>query len=758
MSQPKRNTTSRSTKKVPKKTAKKSVGRTVRRSAGKTAVAGRPLVIVESPNKLKTIAAILGGEFTVRASYGHVTDIPASDDAVDTENGFAVEYGPTDKGAEVLAGLAADLAVASELILATDDDREGEMIAAQLVEQLAPTVPVSRIVFHAITEDEVRGALENRRPIDARLVEAARTRRVLDHLYGFRVSPVLWSKLRNGLSAGRVQSPALALVVEREFARRAFVPTPFCGVEATLAGEPAPVAVLGSLGGIPVATSKDIDDAGRVDPAVRVLDPAEAAALAAELEGGTLRVSAVRTQRYTRRPRPPYVTSDLLSDIVNRLNTGPARAQALMNQLHEHGHISYPRTDSPSLSPQVTMAARAAAVSMFGENSVPDKPNWYRAARRSAQQAHEAIRPANMSARTLKGLTPQHRTVYEMIWRRTVASQMANATGTTHTVTLETESAGFGACVFAASGTVIEDPGFRRLFDDGEETTPLVVHLGEGDTVDIAALTVHERTTRPPARYTAATLIKALEEREIGRPSTYASAIESLRREYLWSRRGDRALIPTISGIAVAGFLARRFPSLVDPNFTREMEERLERIVEGEGDYDRVLSGFFHGGDDAWPPLAELIESTLRDHDPREHPVMVMGTHPVTGEQITLHVGKMFKRHRKGDRRTSGSPYLKCGERNLGINDQTEFAALTLERVVSLLAVPKEGLALGEREGRSVTLKVGPYGPYVTDGEVFASVPESVDELASVTLGEAWALIGERRSAIVKKMDKGIAS
>lgn len=723
-----------------------------------TAPAGTPLVIVESPNKVKTISAILGREYTVRASYGHVTDIPAKADAVDIEHGFTVQYRPTDKGAEVLAGLAADLATASELILATDDDREGEMIAAQLVEQLAPAVPVSRIVFHAITEDEVRGALENRRPLDARLIEAARTRRVLDHLYGFQVSPVLWSKLRNGLSAGRVQSPALALVVEREFARRDFVPATYCGVEAALDVEPTATATLIRLGESPVATSKDIDDAGVVDPSVLLLGPDEAAAIVNELAGRPLTVASVTTQRYTRRPRPPYVTSDLLSDIVNRLNTGPARAQALMNQLHEHGHISYPRTDSPSLSPQVTMAARAAAVSMFGESAVPEKPNWYRSSKKSAQQAHEAIRPANMSVRTLKGLTPQHRTVYDMVWRRTVASQMANATGTTHSVLLEATSTSHGTCTFAVSGTVIEDPGFRRLFDDGEQTVSPVVHLSEGDAVEVAELTVLERTTKPPARYTAATLIKALEEREIGRPSTYASAIELLRREYLWSRRGDRALIPTISGIAVTGFLAERFPALVDTAFTKGMEDRLERIVEGEGGYEELLAGFFHGGDEDWPPLAGMIEATLRDHDPREHPVRVMGRHPVSGEVITLHVGRMFKRSRKGDRRTSGSPYLKCGDRNLGVNDQTEFATFTLERAVSLLDVPKEGRVLGEHDGRQITVKVGPYGPYVTDGQTSASVPDSTRDLATVTLEMARGLLDERAGAIMRKKTKGVAS
>ncbi|MEN9793056.1 MAG: topoisomerase 1 [Actinomycetota bacterium] len=719
------------------------------RSAARRGAPGAPLVIVESPSKVSTISRILGSDFTVRASYGHIADIAARTDAVDVADGFAAPYHLTKKGAEVVRGLSIDLVGASELILATDDDREGEMIAHLLVEFLRPAVPVSRIVFGSITEPEVLAALENRRSIDPRLVEAARSRRILDHLWGFRMSPVLWEKVRGGLSAGRVQNPALRLVVDREWERRAFVPAVYCGVEARLALEPEVVATLVSLDGVAVASSKDFDDAGRITGDARRLDPDEAAALVAALEGDDLTVESVKREKYTRRPRRPYVTSDLLSDIVNRLKVGSARAQALVNQLYEKGHVTYPRTDNPALSREATAAARAVAVELFGADSVPAKPNrWF--AKKGAQQAHEAIRPTRMSARSIRGLTPAHAAVYEMIWRRTIASQMVDATGTTTSVVFVAEVGGRTAR-FRAAGTTIEVPGHRLVFShpDDDVPTPLA-SVSEGDTVAIASCGVGEHTTRPPARYTESSLITALEEHGIGRPSTYASTMEALRREYMWSRRGDRALLPTITGIAVHGFLALCFPEYVDFEVTSRMEDRLEKVATGDESLEHLLSGFLLEGDGDWPALEPAIARVRAEHDPADRPVVVLGEHPVTGESIILRAGKTFGRRAKGAKWGSGAPYLKCGERNIPVSDRIDFAAFSLEQAVALVDVPREGRDLGAHEGESVLLKVGRFGPWVEHRGVRASV--SVDEVASMDLAGALDRVDKRKSALARRV------
>ncbi len=730
-------------------TRSRSTGSATSRSATARAAAGSPLVVVESPSKVATISRILGSRYTVRASYGHIADIAARTDAVDVDAGFASPYHLTKKGTEVVRGLSLDLTGASELILATDDDREGEMIAHLLVEFLRPSVPVSRIVFGSITEREVLAALEKRRAIDPHLVEAARSRRILDHLWGFRMSPVLWEKVRGGLSAGRVQNPALRLVVDREWERRAFVPAVFCGIEATLALEPEVVATLVSLDGVAVAASKDFDDTGRIVGDARRLEPDDAAALAAALEGTDLTVESVKRERYTRRPRRPYVTSDLLSDVVNRLKVGSARAQALVNQLYEKGHVTYPRTDNPALSREATAAARAVAVEMFGADAVPEKPNrWL--AKKGAQQAHEAIRPTRMSVRSIRGLTPAHAAVYEMIWRRTIASQMVDATGTTTSVVFVVELDGRTAR-FRAAGTTIEVPGHRLVFShpDDDVPTPLAA-VTESESVAVAASEVREHTTRPPARFTESSLITALEEHGIGRPSTYASTMEALRREYIWSRRGDRALLPTITGIAVHGFLALCFPEYVDFEVTSRMEDRLERVATGDETLENLLTGFLLEGDGDWPALEPTIARVRAEHDPADRPVAVLGTHPTTGEPIVLRAGRTFARRAKGAKWGSGAPYLKCGERNIPVSDRIDFAAFSLEQAVALVDVPREGRDLGEHEGESVLLKVGRFGPWVEHRGVRVSL--SLDDVASMDLAGALDRLERRKSALARRV------
>ncbi|MFM8827537.1 MAG: type IA DNA topoisomerase, partial [Actinomycetota bacterium] len=369
----------------------------------------------------------------VASTKGHFADIPERGDAVDTENGFAVEYRLTGKGADVIDGLRVLLAAASELVLATDADREGEMIAQLLVDFLAPTVPVRRVRFTAITKEAVLEAMANPSQIDADLVAAARTRRVLDHLYGFKVSPELWPKVRWGLSAGRVQSPALRMIVERERERMEFVKATFFSVEMTSATLPAFEAVLRTMNGTRIAGSRDFDEFGEIPRDMHAFDEIESGHLVMRLEGAVVTVSAVGTRDYRRRAPLPYVTSTLLQDAGNRLGIGTKAAQAALNSLFAAGHITYPRTDSPHMSPQATAAARATAVEMFGAENVPDTARFCRAKTRNAQEAHEALRPTVMSRRAVKTSGANAARIYDLIWRRTVASQMLDATGTTTT-------------------------------------------------------------------------------------------------------------------------------------------------------------------------------------------------------------------------------------------------------------------------------------------------------------------------------------
>jgi DNA topoisomerase I len=706
----------------------------------------RPLVIVESPNKLKSISKILGDDYNVQASYGHFADIPAKRNAIDVDNGFSARYELSPKGSEVIENLRREMRTASELILATDDDREGEMIAALLVEFLQPTIPVSRIAFRAITKFEVLAALENRRAVNPTMVEAARTRRYLDHLYGFVVSPVLWSNVRQNLGVGRVKAPALRLLVEREEARLAFMQTAYCGVSATLAAQAPLVAELRSIDGTPVAKSNDIDDAGVVAPPAELLLVPEARALESALTGKSLTVIEVKQSKYTRKPPRPYTTTDLLSDILSRMSISAGAAQGIMNQLYEKSLISYPRTDSPSLSRTTTEAARQVASDMFGAASIPDKPNFYFPKRKTAQEAHEAIRPANMANRSPKGLTPQQSTVYDLVWRRTVASQMINATGTTTSVTFEaiTDDPSH-VCHFAASGTTIEEPGFMRITTNIDDLTPTpLASLATGDEFEISDVEVTEHTTKPPARYTIPTLIRALEEREIGRPSTYAPIIDELRREYVWSKDGDKALIPTLTAVAVHQFMAACFPALIDDEFTRDMELRLNDVVDGKATLVDVLGEFHTDGTGDWPGLVAAINNVKAAYDPRNNPVRVIGLHPESGEPIVLKPGRSFGRATavKGKRRTrtSGSPYLTCDGRNAAVPDHTELSQLTVDFALQLFDAPRIDRELGEHDGSVVALKSGPHGPYVKVGTRNVSLPASLDA-TTLTLDDVVDLL-----------------
>lgn len=714
----------------------------------------RPLVIVESPNKVKTISRILGDEYNVQASYGHFADIPAKKGAVDVDNGYVATYGLTSHGKEIIAKLKREMETASEVILATDDDREGEMIAALLVEFLQPAVPVSRIAFRAITKFEILNALENRREVSATMVEAARARRYLDHLYGFEVSPVLWGNVRQNLGIGRVKGPALRLLVEREEARLAFVRTDYCGIEATLASGDGIVAELRAVDGVPVARSADIDDVGKVAPPAELLLMPLARELEAALAGARATVTDVKNTAYTRRAPRPYTTTDLLADIVNRTSMGAGAAQGVMNQLHEKGLISYPRTDSPALSPVTTESARQQAVAMFGHGIVPAKPNRFFPRRKTAQEAHEAIRPSDMTLRHPKGLSPQQALVYELVWRRTVASQMIDATGTTTSVTFTvvTDDPSH-TCTFVASGTSVTEPGHMRItHPDNEHPPTSLAKLATGSDIDVASVEVSAHSTKPPARFTVPTLIRALEELEVGRPSTYATIIEELRREYVWSKQGDKALIPTLTAVAVHRFMIGCLPALVDDAFTREMEMQLNDIVDGSLTLPDMLDQFYARGRGGWPGLVTAIGNVKATYRPAEHPVMIVGLHPDSGDPIVLKPGKSFTTRKKanaarGKRRpvSTGSPYLNCGSRNVRVPDQTELADLTVEFALQLLNAPDTARVLGEHGGEQVEVKSGPYGPYVRVGKRNVSIPASLDA-GTITLDDAIGLLAYPRT------------
>ncbi|MFM8795007.1 MAG: type I DNA topoisomerase [Acidimicrobiales bacterium] len=714
------------------------------------------LIIVESPNKVATIQKILGPGHTVASTRGHFADIPEKKNAVDVDNGYAMEYSLTSKGAAVVDELRGLLAGADELVLATDADREGEMIAHLLVEFLAPTVPVSRVRFNAITADAIGEAMRNRGGIDTRLVEAARARRALDHLVGFRVSPELWATVRGNLSAGRVQSPALHLIVQREMERRSFVSVDYCGITMTLATDPAVSATLRRIDGREVATSSHFAADGSLKGAgrkgVTVLDADAATALAARLGGRPVRVAAVDTKGYRRRAPFPYVTSSFLQDAQSRLGLDAKPAQSALQQLFEKGLITYPRTDSPHMAPHAVTAARNTAVAMFGADAVPPKPRPLGGKVRNAQEAHEAIRPTDFSRRRATGVSTNAARVYELVWQRTVASQMTDATGTTTTVTFEVLTAGNAeTCSFVASGTVIDNPGFRRVQPSSGRDEPVMPAFATGHRVESVDVSVSEHRTTPPARYNEASLIAALEKEGVGRPSTYAEILGTLKQRYVWSKRGDKALIPTVTGVAVNQVMQACFAPLNDLGFTGRFEQQLDEVLEGTTDMRRVLDAFWADGSGAGPALRTMIEQRAANFDPRKNPVMEFGVHPVLGEPVTLHGGKAPR-----SKRARGNPYLKCGGTNVPVADETEIDLLTPEAAFALVSMDRTPRTLGEHEGHEVRLLVGRHGPYVTWNGVNASVPKTVDA-AGIDVPAALALLEARTERDRKRAERAVA-
>src|SRR5215216_5370220 len=705
----------------------------------------RPLVIVESPAKAKTIARFLGDDFDVRASVGHVADLPSKGLAVDVENGFKPTYELTPRGRDVVKDLRAALQNATELYLATDEDREGEAISWHLLEHLKPKVPVHRMVFHEITAAAIDHAVNNPRGIDYGLVDAAETRRILDRLYGYEVSPVLWRRVNRGLSAGRVQSPAIRLIVERERERIAFVSAGYWDIELTTATAPSFTADLVGVDGTRVATGKDFDALGQVAVNVTVLDEARATALAAGLDGADFRVRSVDEKPYRSRPQPPFMTSTLQQEGGRKLRLSSSQVMRLAQGLYERGYITYMRTDNVTLSDEAMQAVRAAVVSEYGHQYLSPQAKQYSSKVKNAQEAHEAIRPTTplRSPRQVSAeLNAQELSLYRLIWQRTLASQMADATGTTVTVRLGATATDGSDAEFSASGTTIMFPGYRQVYvesrdDDegGEEREALMPPLAVGDAVPIASLEPQGHATTPPARYTEASLVKRLEELGIGRPSTWASIIQTVQdRGYVWKK--GQALVPTWTAFAVVGLLEQHFDDLVDYAFTARIETDLDAIAAGDRQKDKWLQSFYFG-DDVLPGLKRLVEENLDEIDAAAINTFLIGT-DANGDEVVVKPGKY-------------GPYVKRGEETAGVPDDLTPDELTLEKALELLAAPKSDEPIGELDGHPVFAKNGRYGPYVQWGTT-DDPPPGFDKpkmaslfktmvLERITMDEAQALL-----------------
>jgi DNA topoisomerase-1 len=699
----------------------------------------KKLVIVESPAKAKTIAGYLGGDFVVESSIGHIRDLPnrASEIpeklkkepwarlGVDVDHDFEPLYVVDSDKRSKVTELKKLLKDADELLLATDEDREGEAIAWHLLEVLQPKVPVRRMVFHEITKDAIRRALEETRDVDQRLVDAQETRRILDRLYGYEVSPVLWRKVMQGLSAGRVQSVAVRLVVERERERRAFVSAAYWDVQGSF--EPGAFgARLAAVDGKRVAQGRDFAQDGTLksDDLAR-LDEAEARELAEQLADATFAVRSADEKPYTRRPAAPFMTSTLQQEASRKLRFTAQTTMRVAQRLYENGYITYMRTDSTTLSESALAAARRQAVELYGAESIPERPRQYTRKVKNAQEAHEAIRPAGDAFRTPKQvareLNRDELALYELIWKRTLASQMADARGLTVSLRLGATSTSGRDAEFAASGTVITFRGFLAAYeesrdDDGEqEDERPLPHLQVGDELRASALEPEGHATSPPARFTEASLVQALEERGIGRPSTYASILGTiLDRGYVFKR--GTALVPSFLAFAVVGLLEQHFAQLVDYDFTARLEDDLDRIAAGDEARLDWLRRFYFGGDGgAASPQGVHQETGLKElvSDPRvgEIDARAVNSLPIANG-IVLRVGRY-------------GPYLERGEERASVPEDLPPDELTAEKAEELLAAPAgdRGLGLHPETGREVSVRTGRYGPFVSEAP-----PDGSDE------------------------------
>ncbi|WP_338537557.1 type I DNA topoisomerase [Janibacter terrae] len=690
------------------------------------------LVIVESPAKAKTIAGYLGGDYVVEASVGHIRDIPTPSEmpaemkkgpfgrfGVNVEDGFEPYYVVDPDKKKKVTELKRLLKDADTLYLATDEDREGEAIAWHLLETLKPKVPVKRMVFHEITKEAIQRAVTETRDLDLDLVNAQESRRILDRLYGYEISPVLWRKVKAGLSAGRVQSVATRIVVERERERMAFKVASYWSVEGSFSAGSAPFAArLASLDGTKVATGSDFDDTGSLKGTARQLDERAATTVAEATIAASVTVSSVSEKPYTRRPYAPFTTSTLQQEAGRKLGLGSRAAMGVAQKLYENGYITYMRTDSTNLSGSAVAAARGQARDMYGADFVPEQPRVYGKKAKNAQEAHEAIRPAGDRFRTPAQVAGELRgdefRLYELIWKRTIASQMADAKGSTATIRLAADLGGCEvatAAEYSASGTVITFKGFLAAYEegtdeprestkDGEARLPKVT---EGTAVDVIDATPNGHETSPPARYTEASLVKKMEELGIGRPSTYASTISTIQdRGYV--RKKGSALVPTWLAFAVTRLMEVHFSSLVDYRFTASMEEDLDEIASGSAERVAWLQRFYYGSEGGGQGLHELV-TDLGDIDARAISTIDIG------DGVVVRVGR-YGPYVEEVVSTSETP------RRATINDDVAPDELTPAMAREYLAqAADDGRVLGQdpETGRDVIVKTGRYGPFVTE-------------------------------------------
>ena len=699
---------------------------------------GKTLVIVESATKAKKIQKYLGDDFIVEASVGHIRDLPgrAADIpakykkepwaklGVNPEDGFTPIYVVDADKKKKVTDLKSKLKQADKLLLATDPDREGEAIAWHLLETLKPKVPVERMVFNEITESAIREAAENTRELDMDLVDAQETRRILDRLYGYEVSPVLWKKVMPRLSAGRVQSVATRVIVERERERMAFIPAEYWDLTAELEKGETFDAKLVALDGKRIAQGRDFDDRGRLKGEAVIVDKQKAHSLADALGTAPMHVTAVEEKPYSRKPYAPFMTSTLQQEAGRKLHFTSARTMRIAQRLYENGHITYMRTDSTSLSKQGLDAARSAARELYGANYVTDAPRTYDRKVKNSQEAHEAIRPAGERFATpgqLAGaLDAEEFKLYELIWARTVASQMQDARGTSMKVTVQGDADG-EACEFAATGRTVTFPGWLRAYSDRQANETRLPQLAKGDELATQKVTADGHSTNPPARYTEASLVKKMEELGIGRPSTYASIIKTIQdRGYVFVR--GNALVPSWVAFSVVGLLENNFDALVDYDFTSSMEDELDEIAHGNQDRTKWLSGFYFGDADARESMAQalarrgglkhMIEDNLESIDARAANSLKLFD-DAEGRPVVVRVGRYGPYIERVVGEKDGEPeYQRANLPESATPDE-----ITLEMAEKLFATPQSGRELGVNpaNGRTVVAKEGRFGPYVTE-------------------------------------------
>lgn len=722
---------------------------------------GKKLVIVESPTKMRSIQGYLGDGYEVLSSVGHIRDladkkdIPAADKqaygkySIDVDHDFDPYYVVSDRKTKTVAELKRALKTADELLLATDEDREGEAIAWHLLETLKPKVPVKRMVFHEITKDAIQAAVGRTRDLDLALVDAQETRRILDRLYGWDVSPVLWYKVKSGLSAGRVQSAATRMIVDRERERMAFTSAEYWDVEAqaSATGQSFGVRLVRVDGG-QLARGTDFDDTGKLKKAVVVLTEAEVMALAAAVnDAGAATVSKVEAKPGTRSPYAPFTTSTMQQEAGRKLSMSAKQAMSVAQRLYEKGYITYMRTDSVALSTQAVQAARSQAVALYGDSAVPLKPRVYKSKSKNAQEAHEAIRPSGENFRTPASLSSQldreEQRLYDLIWKRTVASQMSDAKYETTTVTLESDADG-KRLEFTASGTVYTFKGFLEAYEEGrdekrnaqdsaENQSLPAVAVGDELAMADAEAKGHRTTSKP--RYTEASLVKALEEHGIGRPSTFASIIGTVIDRGYASKRGQ-ALVPTWLAFSVVRLLEQHFADLIDYDFTAALEDDLDAIARGEQNRNEWLRSFYFGSD-AHVGLRQVVDN-LGEIDAR-----ALNSTRIT-DTATLRFGKY-------------GPYLEVVDpanpdakpRIVNVPEDLAPDELTPAKAQELVDAPVAGdRVLGENpeNGKIVVVKDGRFGPYVQEND-----PVSDEDEVDTETGEVVEAAPKKKSAKKKE-------